>query len=444
MMPRTVNISGRAIPEWAAGELPSTWKTAGRGWGHPLHKLAPYVGSFPAQLARFFILNLSDPGATVLDPWAGGGTTPLEAALCERKPIASDVFEYAHVLTHAKSNPLDEDTFACYLSEKLAHAEKVSNRNWQLLDNPDLHVFFSDHTLDQLLRLRTVLQADQTSEALFLKAVVAGVLHGPSKMFLSAPQKDQTSSTVGYVKRYLERHQIERPLRDIYEAAMTKARRSLLSQLPRTKADVLRSDSRHLAIPDACVDLVVTSPPYMAVLDYSWNNWLRLWWLGKDRLSERAGMTLTRQEERYRTFMRASVGELYRVMRPNSAAVIVVGDVRQGTNERASILNSALLIAAEALPIGFDVECVIDDVYQLKARSMLVLNRIKWGYEEAAHADRSSVLIDRCLVLKKGRVEWRWPTISWARMRSLQAYRAGQVEADPEFDFSDRSAERVV
>ena len=35
-----------------------------------------------------------------------------------------------------------------------------------------------------------------------MKAVICGVLHGPSKMFLSAPQKDQISSTVEYVRAY--------------------------------------------------------------------------------------------------------------------------------------------------------------------------------------------------------------------------------------------------
>ena len=45
---------------------------------------------------------------------------------------------------------------------------------------------------------------------------------------------------------------------------------------------------------------------------------------------------------------------------------------------------------------------------------MLVLNRRKWGYEREAHAAKSSVLIDRCLVLRKGEINWRRPEIEWA------------------------------
>jgi hypothetical protein len=64
--------------------LESTWKDASQRWGHSLHRLAPYVGGFPPSLAHYFIRRFSDEGDTVLDPFCGGGTTPLEAALQKR------------------------------------------------------------------------------------------------------------------------------------------------------------------------------------------------------------------------------------------------------------------------------------------------------------------------------------------------------------------------
>jgi hypothetical protein len=351
-------------------------------------------------------LNLSDPGDVVHDPFSGGGTTALEALLCDRDAVASDAFEYAFTLSHAKAQPLSREEFAAYLSAKLAEAVDAP------LDNEDLRVFFSDPTLAQLLRLRAVLAGDESREALFAKAVVCGVLHGPSRMFLSAPQKDQTSSTVEYVRRYLERNGIERPERDVFESAMNKAGRSALDALPSRVGRVFRSDARATPLADESVGLVVTSPPYMAVLDYSWNNWLRLWWLGKDRREERAKLILSRREDVYRAFMRDALADMYRVLRPDCAAVIVVGDVRRGD----AVLNSALLLAEEAVDVGFEIECVIDDVYKLNARSMLVLNSLKWGYSEDGHAERSSVPIDRCLVLRKGTISWRWPEIEWTRV----------------------------
>jgi len=407
------------LPVWPGGELPSTWKEARRGWGHRLHKLSPYVGGFPAQLARFFILNLSDPGQTVYDPFSGRGTTILEALLCGRAAVGSDAFEYAYLLSRAKAEPLSDAELERYLRIKLAEAAAVDNRRFKLLDNDDLRVFFSDYTLDQLVRLREVLQGDESREATFTKAIVCGVLHGPSKMFLSAPQKDQTSSTVGYVRRYLEKHGVERPERDIFESVMNKAGRSQLRALPGARGSVHRADARAVPLADGSVDLIVTSPPYMAVLDYAWNNWLRLWWLGCDRVDEREKLVLSRREDVYRTFMRGALSEMFRVLGPDGVAVIVVGDVKSAGGR---IVNSALLIAEEALAVGFDASCVIDDVYKLNARSMLVLNSLKWGYDEAAHEAKSSVLIDRCLVLKKGSIRWRWPDIDWYGLHNSRLF----------------------
>ena len=333
--------------------------------------------------------------------------------------MGSDAFEYAYLLSRAKAEPLSDAELERYLRIKLAEAAAVDNRRFKLLDNDDLRVFFSDYTLDQLVRLREVLQGDESREATFTKAIVCGVLHGPSKMFLSAPQKDQTSSTVGYVRRYLEKHGVERPERDIFESVMNKAGRSQLRALPGARGSVHRADARAVPLADGSVDLIVTSPPYMAVLDYAWNNWLRLWWLGCDRVDEREKLVLSRREDVYRTFMRGALSEMFRVLGPDGVAVIVVGDVKSAGGR---IVNSALLIAEEALAVGFDASCVIDDVYKLNARSMLVLNSLKWGYDEAAHEAKSSVLIDRCLVLKKGSIRWRWPDIDWYGLHNSRLF----------------------
>jgi len=406
----------------AAGVLPSTWKTAGRGWGHPLHKLSPYVGRFPAALVRYFVLNLSDPGQTVFDPWSGGGTTVLESALCDREAVGSDAFAYARILSRAKGDPLSYEAFDSYLRRKLDEATHVDNTHWRLLDNEDVRVSFSDYTLDQILRLREVLRGDEGREATFLKAVVSGVLHGPSAMFLSAPQKDQVSSTTDYVRKYLRERGIVPPDRDLYASCMRKAQLSLRDPLPHRCARVFRADCRDVPLGDDSVDLVVTTPPNMSVLSYPWNNWLRLWWLGADRLTESAALMQSGREDMYRAFMRASLAELWRVMRPNSAAVIVVGDVGQKKGGVVTVVNSAQLIADEAVALGFETDRIIDDVYGLNARSMLVQNMLKWQYTEEDHADKSSVLTDRCLVLRKGAIGWRCPRIDWASIKKRRMY----------------------
>ena len=55
------------------------------------HNLHSFPAKFPPQLPRKFILSLTEPGDTVLDPMAGSGTTLLEARLAGRHAIGFDI-----------------------------------------------------------------------------------------------------------------------------------------------------------------------------------------------------------------------------------------------------------------------------------------------------------------------------------------------------------------
>lgn len=397
-----------------SSQLPSTWKTAPRGWGNPLHKLSQYIGQYPPSLAHFFIRQYSQPGQTVFDPFSGGGTTALEALLSGRKAFAIDAFNYAYTLSRAKTRPMELLAFEHYLKQKLKEADGQP-KDLALLDNPDLPIFYSEKTLDEILRLRAVLKGDDSDAAVFLKGVVCGILHGPSNMFLSLSMKDTVSSTPRYVERYVKEHKLAKPERSIYECAMNKASRCLKAGIPGLKGRIFRGDARAVPMPDESVDFVLTSPPYLSVLDYSWNNWLRVWWLGDNRREEQKKLMRSGVESTYRQFMRAVCREMFRIMKPDAAFVIVVGDVKKTrTNGTVNLINSALLIAEEAREEGFEVECIINDTYKLHNRPMLVFNSLKWEYDAQEHSERSSVLIDRILVLRKGvvtsnsfRVDWQ-------------------------------------
>lgn len=52
---------------------------------------AQYRGNWPPQVARNLIKLYSKPGDTVLDPMAGGGTTPVECKLLSRNSISIDI-----------------------------------------------------------------------------------------------------------------------------------------------------------------------------------------------------------------------------------------------------------------------------------------------------------------------------------------------------------------
>ena len=73
------------------------------GYTHDFYK---YPARFSPSFVRFILDSLTEPGDYVLDPFMGGGTTIVEAAVSGRHAIGSDVNELARFVTSAKTTPL--------------------------------------------------------------------------------------------------------------------------------------------------------------------------------------------------------------------------------------------------------------------------------------------------------------------------------------------------
>jgi len=384
----------------STGELEFNWHDAPRGWGHSLHTLSPYVGGFPPALARYFIDRYSNEGDTVLDPFCGGGTTPLEAGICNRRVLANDAFSYAHTLTTAKCNPLSSTEFEDYLGSVLNRMESLRDDIIEL-DNEDIDIFYSESTLDDILRMREVLADDESQEAYFLKAVMCGILHGPSESFLSVQTKDTYSGSADYVEKYIEENDLEIPERDVEKCVRKKYQRATEDGIPPFESNVALGDARELPFDSESADFVLTSPPYMHMLDYTWNNWIRLWWLNVDRKEERDSLDITADVDKYESFITASLRELFRVLKPDSRAVLVVGDAKKHRSSGTKVVRTGQLIAEAAVKVGFQLDNVIDDTYDVDKRSYVRFNELKYDNAETDKED-SEDLIERCIVLNKG------------------------------------------
>jgi hypothetical protein len=82
-------------------------------------------------------------------------------------------------------------------------------------------------------------------------------------------------------------------------------------------------------IADNSVSLVVTSPPFLDVVDYAGDNWLRCWFLGFDAKSIQ--ITTPKKLDLWQQEMTAVFHELRRVLRPGGHVAFEVGEVRGGT-----------------------------------------------------------------------------------------------------------------
>src|SRR5262249_17541554 len=98
-----------------------------------------------------------------------------------------------------------------------------------------------------------------------------------------------------------------------------------------TEALLLSKDARGTReIPTDSIQLTVTSPPFLDVVQYARDNWLRCWFNGLDAESISSRITMAREVERWAGEMSGVFAELYRVTRRGGGVAFEVGEGRRG------------------------------------------------------------------------------------------------------------------
>src|ERR687893_397351 len=82
---------------WSERELPERERTK------HVHRLHPYLGKFVPQLAEVFLRRYGRPKALVWDPFAGSGTTLVEANALGLRAAGCDVSAFNCLLARVKT-----------------------------------------------------------------------------------------------------------------------------------------------------------------------------------------------------------------------------------------------------------------------------------------------------------------------------------------------------
>ncbi len=90
--------------------------------------------------------------------------------------------------------------------------------------------------------------------------------------------------------------------------------------------------------------LTVTSPPFLDVVQYAADNWLRCWFAGIDVAQVPLGVH--RGETAWTAMVRDALAEQARVLRPGGHVAFEVGEVRRGK----LLLERLVWAAADGLP----------------------------------------------------------------------------------------------
>lgn len=321
---------GRKVPVFV-----NEFWTAKQRAGSRLHEIS-YRACFKPQLPRFFIERLTAPGDRVYDPFMGRGTTCLEAALLGRLPAGCDINPLSRRLVEPRLQPPRLDAVKARLDE--IDFDGPGETPEELL------VFYHPKTLRQIGALRAYLHAREEEESLdavdrWIRMVAINRLTGHSSGFFSVYTlpPNQAVSVKSQIRINEKRNQTP-PERNVPLLIWRKSRQLLGAVSADDLATVRRAgaEARLLTAPAArtpelasgSVDLVVTSPPFLDVVDYAGDNWLRLWFCMIDPAS--VAITTPSSLDRWESEMTAVLRELRRVVRPGGHIAFEVGEVRGG------------------------------------------------------------------------------------------------------------------
>jgi hypothetical protein len=249
-----------------------------------------YRACFKPQLPRFFIERPTKESDLVYDPFMGRGTTLIEAALLGRLPCGCDVNPLSAVLTWPRLRPPELDEVVRRLGEPdYSDAEEQPQ---------DLLVFYHRETLQQISALRKYLNgrvANGKNDLVddWIRMVAVNRLTGHSPGFFSVYTMPPNQAVSVEAQRKINEKRAQQPAAKNVAEIIARKSRQLLSE---SSGDVRRvlfgvayrgqlltqSCDRVPEMNSGSVSLVVRSPPFLDVVDYAGDNWLRCWFIGVD------------------------------------------------------------------------------------------------------------------------------------------------------------------
>jgi hypothetical protein len=350
-----IQLRNRKVPKY----INEFW-TAKQRQAANIHEIS-YRACFKPQLPEFFINLVTDVGDTIYDPFCGRGTTPIQAGLMGRKVIANDVNPLSLILTKPR-----------LLIPDYAEIENRLNEveyNYSCSAEFDLSMFYHPKTEAEIVSLKRYFKErkeEQTEDEIdsWIRMVATNRLTGHSPGFFSVYTLPPNQATTkerqikinekrGQVPEYRNTKEIILRKSTSLLKGLSKRRTELLRTAGRT-ANFLTEDARFThEIPANSVTLTVTSPPFLDIVQYAQDNWLRCWFNGIDIEEIGKKTTVTKNVDEWSMIMGKVFEELFRITQKTGWVAFEVGELRKGKLK----LEDYVIPAGEEA--GFNTTCVV-------------------------------------------------------------------------------------
>lgn len=270
------------------------WDFVGKQSESPLPAIHWHPGRFASQLPATFIGLLSRPSDLVLDPFAGSGTTLVEAQRLGRRSIGIDLNPIACLTTRAKTlavsvaviseavTTVKKDATA-YLGHQMS-ADARPSIQALVPSTVQAEQWYTKSVRENLGLLWRLLQSYDSTKRTLAEGAFSAILlpvcretrHWGYVCDNSSPKTNHEGNVLDEFCRILDRLELAYHERDAERIARLGKVGDIEAAL------VVCADAREALgqIPAESVDLVVTSPPYFGVSDYVKAQRLSMEWFG--------------------------------------------------------------------------------------------------------------------------------------------------------------------
>lgn len=256
--------------------------------GLPVHNWAPWIAGFSREFVAHAIAKYMQVPGIVLDPFAGVGTTLVEAVLHGHHAIGFEINPYAALASDLKANAHQVDTSA--LREEIARFRSF----YQVAISTD---YIPHSTYPKEFRTRSAFYSPNVLHKVlvvwdFIATIQEGRIHDLFRLAFA-------STMIGYSNYSYEPSLGRRVTAGKEEIKDFPVGETVLSKLSKMAEDIAWFQSALPAgqvpsarvirdsffrysdyIPPQSVDLLITSPPYLNNYHYIRNTRPQLYWLG--------------------------------------------------------------------------------------------------------------------------------------------------------------------
>jgi hypothetical protein len=313
---------------WSERELPERERTK------HVHRLHPYLGKFIPQLVQALLERYFRPGQHVLDPFAGSGTTAVQALESGLDATGVELAAFNCVLISVKTARYGPFRLERELRDA-CHSLAAFDGADAKTDSAYLRAWYAPAALAELLFWRGLVEDYEHADVLriVLSRAARSARRAPH-FDLEAPREPQLDEYWCYKHRRICRpvESARRFLTRYAEDTVARIRAYGAARARGRAATVIHADARSVAYPRR-YDGIVTSPPYPGLIDYHEQHRYAYELLGlEDRREAELGAgvrgTTRAALQEYADGMVETLGNATAALKRGAPVLIVVNDRR--------------------------------------------------------------------------------------------------------------------